>query len=231
MSNTTIKYWAIMPAAGVGKRMNSKTPKQYLPLLGQKVIEHSLDALLNHPKIHQVIVAISKSDAYWSSMKQASDPRVTTVLGGSERVFSVLNGLEKLRSIADPDDWVLVHDAARPCLTFSDIDQLMVQTKGYSAGGLLSTPLVDTIKQQLNSGLKTISRENLWRALTPQCFPIKTLYQALNSAISEGLIVTDESSAIENRGLSPRLIIGSAKNIKITEMADLDLAAFYLKNQ
>jgi len=223
------KYWVIIPAAGVGKRMQSNIPKQYLPLAGKKVIEYSIEAFLRHPQIHQIMVVISDSDEYWSKTLYANHPKVQQVKGGQERLFSVMNGLQKLHQIADQKDWVLVHDAARPCLNQKDITQLIAKTKNQPEGGLLAIPLTDTIKQQANQQLKTIPRETLWRAFTPQCFPIATLYKALQSAIKQKLKITDEASAMEYQGFNPILVKGSSQNIKITEPDDLVLAEFFLK--
>ncbi len=223
-----MKFWVIMPAAGIGTRMQSQIPKQYLSIAGKKVIEHSLHPFLTHPDIAEIWVAISPHDTDWKTTKYANDKRVHTVEGGKERLFSVMNALTQLQNKADSEDWVLVHDAARPCLTQTDISQLIQQTCNNPAGGLLVAPLVDTIKQQINNGIKTIPRETLWRALTPQCFPIKTLYSVLEQAITKNLMVTDEASAMEQAGFNPQLVKGSSHNIKITEKADLILAEFFL---
>lgn len=230
MSNKAT-YWAVVPAAGVGRRMGSDIPKQYLPLNGRQVIEHTLQRLLDHPQIKQVLVALSPNDEWWPDTTYADHADVLVVDGGAERCYSVLNALNRLSEIAADEDWVLVHDAARPCLRGSDIDYLIEQLDDHPVGGILGMPVRDTMKRADESGQirETVCREGLWHAFTPQMFRFGTLHQALSQALEQSLQVTDEASAIELAGYSPRLIEGHPDNIKITRSEDLALAAFYLK--
>ena len=210
--------------------MGSDVPKQYLPLNGRLVIEHTLQRLLDHPKIKKVLVALSLADEWWPNTAFANHPDVITVDGGAERCHSVLNALNKLSEHTAVDDWVLVHDAARPCLRSDDIDCLIEQLSRHPVGGILGMPVRDTMKRADASGqiTKTICREGLWHAFTPQMFRLGTLHTALTQALEKEMQVTDEASAIELAGYSPRLVEGHPDNIKITQPEDLALAAFYL---
>lgn len=230
MSNSKT-YWAVVPAAGVGRRMGSDIPKQYLLLNGRRVIEHTLQRLLNHPQIKQTLVALSPDDEWWPGTDYANHADVITVDGGTERCYSVLNALNRLSEIAAEDDWVLVHDAARPCLRSGDVDALIEQLNNHPVGGILGMPVRDTMKRADESGqiAETVCREGLWHAFTPQMFRLGMLRSALSQALEQGMQVTDEASAMELAGHSPRLIEGHPDNIKITRPEDLALAAFYLQ--
>lgn len=226
-------YWAVVPAAGIGRRMAAALPKQYLPLAGKRVIDHTLQRLLDHPRIERVVVALSAQDRWWQQGGFAGNPRIRCVDGGAERCHSVLNALRELQQVAAADDWVLVHDAARPCLRHEDIDRLIDQLAGDRVGGLLAVPLHDTIKSA-GADLRvrdTPERERLWRAFTPQMFRLAALTSALQDALAAGTPVTDEASAMEHAGQAPKLVEGHSDNIKITRPEDLELAAFYLRQQ
>ena len=227
------RYWAVIPAAGIGKRMQSRLPKQYLPLAGQTVIQHSINVFLQHPDIHGVVVAIADNDPIWDDLQFDTDKVFFSVPGGEERCHSVLNALDALAPQASDADWVLVHDAARPCLDRRDLDQLMTILSSHPVGGLLAIPVRDTIKKAdvSHEVETTISRDGLWHALTPQMFHLGSLRNALHAALDAGHLVTDEASAIELSGRSPLLIEGSAENIKITRPEDLALAEFYLRHR
>lgn len=227
------RYWAVIPAAGIGKRMQSRLPKQYLPLAGQTVIQHSINIFLQHPGIHGVVVAIADDDSNWDNLEFETEKPFFTVAGGEERCHSVLNALDALAPHASDADWVLVHDAARPCLARRDLDQLMTILSSHPVGGLLAIPVRDTIKKAdvTHEVEATVNREGLWHALTPQMFHLGSLRNALRAAIDTGQIVTDEASAIEMAGRSPLLIEGSAENIKITRPEDLALAEFFLRHR
>lgn len=228
MTDSGSRYWAVMPAAGAGKRMESDIPKQYLQIKGKSVIEHSLEVLITHSLIEMVVVAISEKDKHWSELPVSSHSLVRSVPGGKERCHSVLNCLEFLDTQASPEDWVMVHDAARPCVRSDDIDKLITELAG-TRGGLLALPVRDTMKRARgNLVQETIEREGLWHALTPQMFRLKDLKKALKQIISREGIVTDESQAMEFAGYSPRLVEGRAENIKVTRQADLALAELYL---
>lgn len=227
------KFWAVLPAAGVGSRMQADRPKQYLPLCGRFLIDHTLETMLTYPAFEQVVVILSEQDPYWADTQFASDPRVIRAQGGSERCHSVLNGLETLAGIADDSDWVAVHDIARPCLRHSDLDTLFSQLG--SDGAILASPTRDTMKrgvlQEDGSVVieETVEREQLWHALTPQVFRLGQLRQALAQSLADGFEVTDEASAIEHTGGAPRLVAGRADNIKVTRPEDLALAELFLE--
>ena len=228
------KFLAVIPAAGSGVRMGEKVPKQYLQLAGQTVLEHSLDALLACKRINRVVVVVSAGDKYWPGIRERyTDRRVTSVNGGAERCHSVLNGLEYLASVAGENDWVLVHDAARPCVRHQDIGMLMTTLEHDPVGGLLGVPVADTMKQVDGEGciVQTVEREGLWRALTPQMFRPGLLRDALKQAIAGGVMVTDDAAAMEMEGHKPRMVEGQADNIKITRPGDLQLAEFYLQSR
>ncbi|MCK5697371.1 MAG: 2-C-methyl-D-erythritol 4-phosphate cytidylyltransferase [Gammaproteobacteria bacterium] len=229
MMNTP-HYWAVIPAAGVGKRMGSHIPKQYLPLAGQTVLQHTINLFLKHADISGIVLAITDNDPYWQDIvtcyNQKNSKPIIVASGGQERCYSVLNALNLLSDHAQDNDWVLVHDAARPCLLSSDIDLLMSELKDSACGGLLGIPMADTVKRcdPHNQVLATVDRSDLWRALTPQMFPLKLLKDALTHALNNNQEVTDEASAIELQGLQPLIVEGQASNIKITHPSDLSVA-------
>ena len=225
-----MNYWAVVPAAGVGRRMGTEIPKQYLELAGRRVIDWTLEVLLVEPRIRGVVVALGAEDPFWSRCEHASHPRVQRVEGGEERAHSVLNALQALAETAAPDDRVLVHDAARPCLRTGDLARLIDLASG-AEGGLLAMPVRDTMKQADDQGRveTTLDRSRIWHAFTPQLFPLQTLRDALERALAEGIAVTDEASAMEHAGYRPLLVEGHPDNIKITRPGDLELAAFYLQ--
>lgn len=218
---------AVLPAAGIGSRMQADCPKQYLTIGHQTILEHAIHALLRHPRITQVIVAISPEDQQFKTLPIASDPRVLVTEGGQQRADSVLAGLQ----LAGNAHWVLVHDAARPCLHPDDLERLLAITAHSKVGGILAAPVRDTMKRALvgQSVIShTVERQDLWHALTPQLFPLELLKLCLQRALDEGATVTDEASALEHCGYHPLLVAGRADNIKVTRPEDLALAAFYL---
>lgn len=227
------RYWAVIPAAGAGTRMAVDTPKQYLRLNGKYLLEYSLLRFCNHESVERVIVALAKDDPYWESVELSSNTKITTVVGGEERCHSVLNGLRVLESMAAPDDWVLVHDAARPCLRREDIDHLMSSLTNHPAGGILAIPVRDTMKRSGNRNeiSETIDRNGLWHALTPQMFRLKVLITAIERALANNRLVTDEAQAVEMTGLQPLLVAGHSDNIKVTQPEDLPLAGFFISQQ
>jgi 2-C-methyl-D-erythritol 4-phosphate cytidylyltransferase len=223
------KFWAVIPAAGVGKRMQADRPKQYLELHGRTVLAHTLSRFLVHPRIEGVVVALGEGDPYWPGLG-ISHPKLRTAPGGAERCHSVLNALRVLRGQAAKDDWVLVHDAARPCLRREDIDHLIGTLHDHPVGGLLGLPVADTMKRTAadDTVIETVPREHLWRALTPQMFRFAELHQALDGALGNNRLVTDEASAMELAGKAPKMVEGHGDNIKITRPQDLVLAELYL---
>ena len=225
-------YRVVVPAAGAGRRMASGTPKQYLEIGAKTVIEHTLDALFACKRIRSIVVVVSADDDTWPGLAaRYSSQSIETVTGGEERCHSVHNALVHIAQTADANDWVLVHDAARPCLRPADIDTLIDTLAGDKTGGLLGVPVADTMKQVSADGQieQTVSREGLWHALTPQMFRLGPLQVALDKALSSGCVVTDEAAAMELAGHRPRMIQGHRDNIKITLPADLALAEFYLQ--
>ncbi len=226
-------WWGLVPAAGVGRRVGSVVPKQYLELAGRKVIDLTLATLLDHPHVRGVVVALDPDDALWPQTLHASHPRVWTVSGGAERCHSVRNALLALAGRAAGDDWVLVHDAARPCLRPADLDRLIAGLEDDPVGGILGVPVRDTMKQAGPADRieATVPREGLWHAFTPQAFRLGLLRRALEVALDAGRLVTDDASAVELLGLHPRLIEGHGDNIKITRAEDVPLAQFFLEQQ
>lgn len=223
--------WAILPAAGRGARFGGDTPKQYLSIGGLTLIEHSLRALLGHPGIDGVMVALSPDDPYWAGWREMEGKPIYTCLGGAERADSVLAALQALPQTISEDQWVLVHDAARPCLRGVDISRLLAIGSAEPVGAILAAPVRDTIKRGDEHARIALTepRAQLWRALTPQMFRRGGLTRALESALQAGVPVTDEAMAMERLGLKPRLVEGSEDNIKVTTPADLNLAEFILK--
>jgi len=226
-----LKFWAVVPAAGVGKRMQSDRPKQYLELAGKTVIEQTLTRLLGAEVFSAVAVAVSVEDPYWPELELARDPRIVTAPGGKERADSVLSALKTLHDRADDNDWVLVHDAARPCITSEDIHRLIDTLADDPVGGILALSSHDTLKDvQDNAVVGTLDRRHIWRALTPQMFRYGMLKAALTEAEGNPMI-TDEASALELKGLKPKIVEGRPDNLKITRPEDLALATFYLNQQ
>jgi 2-C-methyl-D-erythritol 4-phosphate cytidylyltransferase len=225
--------WAIVPAAGVGRRMGSAVPKQYLALNGRLVIDHALERMLLHPSVDGLYLALSEEDRWWDGTEFAAHPDVVRVPGGGERCHSVLNALERLRRRADADDWVLVHDAARPCVRRSDIDHLIQMVQTHEVGGLLGMPVHDTMKRTDSADrvIETVERSHLWRAFTPQMFRLGVLVSAIKDALDTGFLVTDEASAVERAGLRPIMVESHPDNLKITRPEDLPLAEYYLARQ
>ena len=228
--------WAIIPAAGTGTRMGSSAPKQYLPLHGKTVLGVTLERLASFPGIKGVLVGLSNDDTQWPHIADSLKDlpvEVSAYIGGPERANTVLNGLRVLGDIAEEGDWVLVHDAARPCVRHEDIQKLIDEVTDSDDGGILALPIADTVKLAKENGRidKTIDRTGLWRAVTPQLFPLADLTKALDRALLEEASITDEASAMEYIGAMPRCVEGHPDNIKITYPTDLALAELYLNHQ
>lgn len=222
--------WVVVPAAGRGSRMGSALPKQYLSLFGRSVIHHTLDRLARHPEVSGMVVALSRDDPHWQGWRELRGKPVLRCEGGGQRADSVLAGLRALPAAVRERDWVLVHDAARPCLRQDDLSRLLDHGRAHGVGAVLAAPVRDTLKRATPSGEIAGSepRELLWRALTPQLFRRATLTRALESALAAGASVTDEAMAIERLGLKPLLVEGAEDNLKITTSADLPIAEFLL---
>ncbi len=216
--------------------MGAECSKQYLPLCGKPIIEHSLRRLYTHDKIAGVVVALAPEDDYGTKLLEKltwRDKPLIQVNGGAERCHSVLNALRRLSEFAEPHDWVFVHDAVRPCLRHEDIDKLIHAVEHHSDGALLGLRVSDTVKRVAGSGevLETLRRDELWRAQTPQLFQLEALTAAMSRTIEQKLHVTDEAAAMALNGAVPRMVEGHADNIKITHFADLVLAQFYMEQQ
>ncbi len=225
-------YFLIVPASGVGTRMGSSTPKQYLRLEnGLTIIDQCLKTLLEIKLISGFVVALSSTDSFFQSSDFYNHSKILAIAeGGKERFNSVLSALNSLNNRAQPNDWVLVHDSVRPCIKKSDIEKLIREVSNDSIGGILATSAIDTVKEKNASGsIKTIDRKKLYMAQTPQMFRFGVLKEAIESAIKMGGKITDESEAIEKLGHSVKIIGGSSSNIKITTKDDIDLANYFLK--
>ena len=219
--------------------MGMDVPKQYLSLNNITVLEASLSCFLHHPQVAAVVVALPVRDARWSKMKVSSNRCIHTVEGGPSRAQTVLNALETVHGMAGTDDYVLVHDAARPCLDYSDLDRLICAGLASETGAILATPVCDTIKQVRSTGddrevVQTVDRSSLWKALTPQMFRVPVLDEALRSCLKDSRVVTDDASAVEAVGHRVNIIEGRSDNIKITRPEDIRLAESimrHIKNQ
>ena len=221
---------AVVPAAGTGRRFGGDIPKQYLPLRGRTVMEHTLALLLSLPQIQRVVVVLHPDDTRWQTLPVFSDPCIERVLGGDERCHSVRNALLHIQARHPAAEWALVHDVARPCCPRGDIEKLLRQLEHHPVGGLLAAPVSDTLKrvdamQQIE---ETVDRSSLWGALTPQLFRARLLADALEFCLSRDVLVTDEAQALEAIGMVPLVVEGSRRNLKITRPEDLALAEYYL---
>ena len=219
---------AVVPAAGVGSRMKADRPKQYLKINGKTILEHTVEKLLAHPQVSQIVVAISDGDPYYPELPLTQNPQVIRVAGGSERADSVLSALDYIEK-QQLGDWVMVHDAARPFVQLSDIDKLISTAMSHDVGAILAAPVRDTMKRGAQGQIDhTVERADLWHALTPQMFRAEPLWNVLSEALQQGVSITDEASAFEWKGFSPALVAGRSDNFKITQPEDLALAEFYL---
>lgn len=248
LSNTDLinntKLWCLLPAAGIGQRMGANLPKQYLPLANQTLIEVTLSRLHLAFPTATLVLPLHPEDQWWPAiekrfLKRYPNARLMTRLGGKERADSVLAGLNALAAFAKPEDWVVVHDVARPCVTQPDLHKLFIELQNHSVGGLLAAPVADTMKRgevsqhnkATNEVSATVDRNQLWHALTPQMFRYNKLHAALTQGLTQGLNLTDESSALEAAGFKPLLIAGRRDNIKITHPEDLPFAELLLAHQ
>ncbi|MEJ5281553.1 2-C-methyl-D-erythritol 4-phosphate cytidylyltransferase [Pseudomonas sp. C 49-2] len=225
MNHRLPAFWAVIPAAGVGARMAADRPKQYLQLGGRTILEHSLGCFLDHPSLKGLVVSLAPDDPYWPTLACANDPRIQRADGDSERSGSVLNALLHLNALgAGDEDWVLVHDAARPNLSRDDLDKLLAELADDPVGGLLAVPARDTLKRVDKHGrvVETVDRSLIWQAYTPQMFRLGALHRALADSLVADAVITDEASAMEWSGQAPRLIEGRSDNIKVTRAEDLE---------
>lgn len=223
-----MKFWLIVPAAGIGSRMQADRPKQYLQVAGKSILEHTLEVFLGCAQLQRIVLPLASHDHWWPNLPLASHPHITAIEGGRERADSVLAGLRALSTLgAAADDWVLVHDAARPLLHVDDLQRLLDTLRDDPVGGLLGCPARDTLKLVDAEGRsqRTLPREHIWQALTPQMFRLQPLTTALTAALEAGAAITDEASAMEWQGYAPRLVAGRSDNIKITQPEDMQLLA------
>lgn len=220
--------YAVVPAAGIGSRMGSEIPKQYLTINDKAIIEYTLEPLLDDVRIDSVYVALSKNDKWFSKLTIANHPKLVVVDGGTERADSVLSALNAI----DEEGVVLVHDAARPCLTTQDID-LLLSHASMERGAIVGSLVRDTMKRINSNGTieNTVDRENLYHALTPQMFPLSSLKSTLNEALAQGVTVTDEASAMEWGGMKITMLNGRSDNLKVTRPEDMQLAQLFLQSQ
>ena len=227
------RLFALIPAAGTGSRFGDTVPKQYLPLAGRPMLAHAAAVLAAHPLIEQVCVVLAPGDTRFHAISWAGmqDKIAPLFCGGPSRASTVYNGLVALADGASGDDWVLVHDAARPCLSATALASLIATLLDHPTGGLLAVPVADTLKRADDTGAVTATepRAQLWQAQTPQMFRFHVLLRALRHA--DHSVVTDESSAVERLGLKPQLVMGEAANLKVTLSADLVLAELILAAQ
>jgi 2-C-methyl-D-erythritol 4-phosphate cytidylyltransferase len=230
--NTGSRVWAVIPAAGTGSRFDGDKPKQYARIGLHTVLEHSAISLLGNEKINQLVVAVQPDDVQAQQLPVLQDKKVRFAKGGQQRADSVLHALEYLQEEAMPDDWVLVHDAARPCLSVNDLQNLLDTLIDDPVGGILAVPVTDTLKKVDEGNIvSTIDRSSIWQAQTPQMFRFGLLLAALQQALGKKMPVTDEASAVEATGYIAKIVHGSRRNIKITYPDDLALAAFYLREE
>ena len=231
--HVTNRNFALIPAAGSGSRMGVGTPKQYLEVAGKPMLQHAVHALCTHPGITQVFVVLAADDAYFARYDwEAYDAKLTRLYcGGDTRAASVLNGLRAMQPLLQSTDWVLVHDAARPCLTHAHLDNLLSELHGDHVGGLLAVPVADTLKRgnAASCVVTTEPRENLWQAQTPQMFQHGTLLHALESLGTD--TPTDEARAVEHLGLQPKLVACDSSNLKVTYPQDIKLAELILASR
>ena len=235
-----MNYFLVMPAAGSGRRFQGDVPKQYAPLMGRTVIEWALAPFIGDERCAHAVVVIADADSTWQRVAaRLPAERVSATPGGIERCDSVRRGLGKLEGRAAARDWVLVHDAARPCLEPADLARLISSVTEAGRGGLLAAPAADTLKQAREASggadapvvARTIDRSGLWRALTPQMFRYGELCTALDQARAAGRSPTDEAQALEWRGENPLLVEGAPTNLKVTTAGDLKLAEAVLRSR
>lgn len=225
--------WAVVPAAGSGQRFQGDRPKQYVPVAGAPILEHTLALLLAAEGIEGVVVALDASDRYLDTVPSLRSPRVHIVNGGAERADSVLAAIDYLAELEVPCTWVMVHDAARPCLPLASLQSFIAAGVGCPHGAIMARKIQDTIKAVDNSEHieRTVDRRALWAAQTPQLFPLTLLHDALRRCAAQKRVVTDEASAVEYLGLAVRVFEGPAVNFKITLSEDLALAEWVLTAQ
>tara|TARA_Y100000817_G_scaffold158440_1_gene123919 strand:- start:72 stop:776 length:705 start_codon:yes stop_codon:yes gene_type:complete len=233
MSNNN-RLWVVIPAAGIGKRMGVDIPKQYITVCDKAIIEHTVEKFTSRNDLQGILVALSNSDQHWSTLELSKNNKITTVTGGEERYKSVYNALCSLKNKAGDDDWILVHDAVRSCITTFEIDQFIADLDHLNGiGGILALPCFETMKKaNTNHEIEeTIDRKFIWHAQTPQMFRYKKLFLAIEKIMNENIFITDEAMAMELAGYKPMLIQGTHSNIKITDQNDLKYLESFLRQE
>lgn len=230
------RIWAVIPAGGVGSRMDAKVPKQYMLIDAQPMLLRTLKRVCDIESVSKLVIGIAKEDAHWPRLSFSHPKLAEIVNAGASRVDTVLNCLLKIESLGAADDWALVHDAARPCVRQAEVSGLINTCLSENTGGILALPLSDTIKRAQAASRPsrietTVSREHLWRAMTPQLFKVGELLSAIQSAKKSGANITDEASAMEAAGFQPLLVPCSPDNIKVTYPQDITFAEMILKTQ
>ena len=232
--NAMPKCWAVIPAAGIGERVGSSIPKQYLQIVGKTILQHAINPFVGHGRIAGITVALHPEDTHFATLGigAAASDKVHTVIGGVTRTHSVLKALESIEAQLVKDDFVLVHDAARPCLTNNDLDLLIDTCFAHEVGGIIGSRVADTLKHvEKNNIVSTLDRENIWRAYTPQMFRFGLLQSAIQKAFKDNVCITDEASALEYIGYQPCMVEGDARNIKVTTVEDISLAEIFLQEE
>jgi 2-C-methyl-D-erythritol 4-phosphate cytidylyltransferase len=228
------KFWVIVPAAGVGRRMAQAVPKQYLKVCGKTILEHSIERLLQAPSIAGVLVCVARNDELWSELGLEKNDRVKSVYGGNERMHSVYNALNYLKKELDvADRYILVHDAVRPCVSIEDIERLISKVVSEDVGGILASPAVDTLKRVDKDFtiVETIERNKCWRAQTPQMFRLSIMQKSIEVLLNRNMLASDESAAVEASGFKSMIVEGSQQNIKLTMPEDLTIIEAILNAQ
>lgn len=229
-SSIKAQIWALVPAAGIGRRMASQQPKQYLKIHGKTILEHSLERLSRCDYVAGIAVGIAEQDTYWAELNITDQKLLGSYVGGVERIHTVVNGLDFISAWAAEGDWVMIHDAVRPCVRPEDINRLVEQALRFNRSAILATPVVDTVKKVNSQSFiqATLNRDELMLAATPQLFPLARLEQSLKAAIDQCVLSTDESAAVELLGESPLAVRTDRTNIKITTAEDLAVAELFL---
>ncbi|MFT5483232.1 MAG: 2-C-methyl-D-erythritol 4-phosphate cytidylyltransferase [Halieaceae bacterium] len=226
------RYFCVIPAAGVGRRFGSSLAKQHQKLSAATVLEVTTSRLLELQLFERIVLVLAANEGDKIGPVLAANPAVVTATGGAQRSESVLAGLKRLDDIAKDNDWVMVHDAARPCFKADDVRRLAAETSDSDCGGLLAVPVSDTLRVvEGDKVIGTVDRATIWRAQTPQCYRYRELYDAVSGALAAGVAITDETSAVEWSGGSSLIVEGSDSNIKITHAEDLPLAEYYLRSE
>ena len=234
MNENNEQFWAIIPAAGIGRRMQQTTqadvPKQYQQILGKSILEHTLDRIDKLEFLAGIIVVVGENDLWWQALNVNLENTLMTTTGGAQRINSVLNGLHSIDRQARETDWVLVHDAVRPCVSLKDIHKLVETLSDSGNGGLLVTPVTETLKKLTDDNMvkMTVPREAYRLAATPQMFRYGLLRSALEKALEDNIAITDEAHAMEHAVHTIQCVEGGADNIKITHKEDLLLAEFFI---